>query len=102
LPEHRSLFNRTGDRDEVSEAFTRPTPHSRLAPDGIEANIENDGAIRCEEESTSAIGGSQKPLQPEHSRASLSPQETEPTLTPEEYDEWARDEIGEGRVTRMS
>ena len=69
LPEHRSLFNRTGDRDEVSEAFTRPTPHSRLAPDGIETNIENDGAIRCEEESTSETGGSQKPL------ASLSTQE---------------------------
>ena len=82
LPEHQSPFNRTGD-DEVSRAFTRPTLHSHSAPDSVDSNIENDGAIRCKGESTSATGGSQKPLQPEHFRASLSPQETEPTLTPE-------------------
>ena len=102
LPEHRSPFNRTGDRDEVSKAVTRSTPHSHLAPDSVDSNIENDGAIRYKGESTSATGGSQKPLQPEHSRASLSPQETEPTLTPEEYDAWARNEIGQGSITRIS
>jgi len=100
LLEHQSPFNRTGD-DAVSKAFTHPTRHSHPASDSINANIKNDDAIRYKGESTSATGGSQKPLQSEHSRASLSPQETEPTLTPEEYDAWARNEIGKGRVSRM-